>query len=90
MIKKAIVAHFTALLLFTFIYASLPEDTFEFSDRNRKPSLFDFFNMATTIQSGVGLTSLYPKSDFGIFFTTTQQLLMIVKNIFILHFFTRF
>lgn len=46
--------------------------------------------MSTTIQVGVGLTNLYPKSDFGIFFTTTQQLLMLIKNVFILYFFSRF
>lgn len=42
MIGKAILAHFISLLLFTFVYSSLPHGTFEFSDQNRTPTLLDF------------------------------------------------
>ena len=90
MLIKSILLHFASLIIFAIIYASLPTVTFKFADRDKIPTFIDFFNMSTTIQVGVGLTSLYPLTDLGLSLTTLHQLTMLVKNIFILYFFTKY
>ena len=90
MLFKSILLHLASLVIFTLIYWSLPTGTFKFSDRDTTPTFIDFFNMSTTIQVGVGLTSLYPMTDLGLSLTTIQQLTMLIKNAFILYFFTRY
>ena len=89
MIAKAVGAHILSIILFTFIYYSLPYGTYEFQVRDKIPNFWDFFNMSTTIQAGVGLTNLYPCNDFGLFITTVQQMMMLFKNVFILYYFSR-
>jgi hypothetical protein len=90
MITNAILIHLISLMLFAIIYASLPTGTFKFADRDREPGFIDFFNMSTTIQVGVGLTSLYPMTELGISLTTLHQLTMLIKNVFILYLFTQY
>ena len=89
MIEKALTAHLLSLILFAFIYYSLPYGTFGFNDDSKIPNFFDFFNLSTTIQAGVGLTNMVAKNDIGLFITTVQQIMMLFKNVFILYYFSR-
>jgi len=46
----------------------------------------DCFYFATTVEAGVGLTSLQPTTNLAKFMVCVQQIFMIIGNIFILYF----
>jgi hypothetical protein len=78
--------HIIALLLFAFIYYSLPNGHFILPpDLKRDLLLLDFFNLSTTIQAGVGLTQIIPATPLAQTVMSCQQLMLIVGNVSILH-----
>jgi hypothetical protein len=61
-------------------------DDFEFRDSQSKNSkrqrtAFDLLLLSTTVQAGVGVTSIYPKTDIASGLLILQQFIMISGNI---------
>lgn len=84
--------HLSCLFIFTYVYFSLYENEFEnVLEEGRKNlstnvKIMDCFYFATTVEAGVGLTSLQPTTNLAKFMVCVQQIFMIIGNIFILYF----
>jgi hypothetical protein len=89
---QGVVFHFICLAVFTIIYFALYETDFENiieedkNDLSEDVKLMDCFYFATTVEAGVGLTSLQPTTNRAKFIVSIQQILMIIANIVILYF----
>lgn len=88
---KGVLFHILCLTVFTLIYFSIYETDFENiieKEKNYLPEttkLIDCFYFSTTVEAGVGLTSLQPTSYRSKILVCIQQILMIIANIFILY-----
>lgn len=88
---KGVLFHVLCLILFTLIYFALYESHFENiieKEKNNLPTstkFVDCFYFSTTVEAGVGLTSLQPTTHISKILVSVQQILMIIGNIFILY-----
>jgi len=82
--------HLCSILIFTVLYLWAKDHYFQKQDNNPPITLMDTFLMSTTIQSGVGMTDISPKSTFGKMLLSIQQLLMIMTNVFTIYVFSTF
>ncbi len=83
---KTIVFHFLCIFIFTLLYFNF-KDNF---NRLQKPddfTMLDSLFLSTTIQSGVGLSDIYPISFYGKLIMIVQQLFMIMTHVFTLYIF---
>lgn len=91
-ILHGVLFHLFCLVIFTYIYFLLYENAFEnIIEEGRKNipldvKIMDCFYFATTVEAGVGLSSLQPTTNLSKLLVCMQQILMIVANIFILYF----
>ncbi len=89
---RGVLFHIVSLAIFTYIYFILYETDFEniIQDSHDEISIdikfMDCFYFATTVEAGVGLTSLQPTTNLSKFIVCIQQILMIIANIVILYF----
>ena len=88
LIFPSLFAQFFNIALFMLLYSVLPKGSFTVNNEVVEPKFIDVFNLSTTIQAGVGVTSLTPVTTLGKFIMALQQILMIAKNLTILYFFT--
>lgn len=86
---KAVIFSFICIAIFGFIYKIMGHENFH-NGRSDKITLIDYLFLATTIQSGVGFSDLYPNSDLAKLVIIIQQFIMISTNVFILYIFTTF
>ena len=77
--------HVFSLILFTFIYYSLPSGNFTIPNKNKQLLLLDYFNLSTTIQAGVGITQIIPITYLAQTTMSAQQLLLIIGNVTIVY-----
>jgi hypothetical protein len=75
------------IVLFTIIYYSL-DTQFDNLINKQKNSLIDFFQLSTTIQAGVGVTNLTPKTPYSKIALISQQFVMLTSHLFSLYIFT--
>jgi hypothetical protein len=73
--------------MFTLLYFLLT-DHFDKMSNEKHPELIDYFFLGTTIQSGVGYTSLTPITALAKFVMILQQMFMLSINVFLLYMFT--
>ena len=86
-IYNSFLAHLFFTLFFSFIYLALDNNNFKkLSDPI--PNYITFLNLSTTIQAGVGVTSLIPNSNLLELVMITQQLVSMGLNIIIYWYFT--
>jgi hypothetical protein len=91
LLLKGLGFHFISLAIFTIIYINLYSECFinTLHHYNKKlpenNKFIDCFYFSTTVQSGVGLTSLKPKNTKGKIIVCLQEILMIVANILIFY-----
>ena len=78
--------HVLCIIVFAVIYLNLAEE-FHLLEEHRK-SFIDFVLLSTTIQSGVGISELYPLSNYSKIAVITQQLLMLFTHVITLYVFT--
>ncbi len=87
-----VIFHICCLVIFTYIYFSLYDTSFEniieleTTNIPTKTKIVDCFYFATTVEAGVGLSSLQPTTSLAKFTVCIQQFLMIIANIVILYF----
>ena len=89
---RGVLFHIVSLAIFTYIYFTLYETDFEniiegsIDEISIDIKFMDCFYFATTVEAGVGLTSLQPTTNLSKFIVCIQQILMIIANIVILYF----
>ena len=83
---KTIVFHFSCIFLFTLFYFYWQEN-FNGPQKTGDFTMLDSLFLSTTIQSGVGLSNIYPISFYGKLIIIIQQLCMITTNVFTLYLF---
>ena len=84
---QTLVFHFTCVVMFTLTYFIL-SDHFDKMSNEQSPELIDYFFLGTTIQAGVGYTSLIPITPLAKFIMILQQFFMLSINVFLLYMFT--
>tara|TARA_B100000035_G_C21017802_1_gene562745 strand:- start:613 stop:909 length:297 start_codon:yes stop_codon:yes gene_type:complete len=90
LLLKGLSFHFICLAIFTLIYVAIYDECFintlQHYDKNlpKNEKFVDCFYFSTTVQAGVGLTSLKPTNAKGKLIVSLQEILMIVANILIL------
>jgi hypothetical protein len=82
-----ILIQFSFILVFSFIYYSALEQ-FTSNIPSYKLDYLDCLSLSTTIQAGIGLTSMQPQTHISILLTTAQQIVVIITAIFIVFNFT--
>jgi hypothetical protein len=85
-IFRTVLFHFLCIIIFGLFYFYFRND---FESHNKEPfSILDCIFLSTTIQSGVGLTDIYPINFNGKLLMTIQQVLLIMTYVFTLYIFT--
>ena len=81
--------HLFCISLFAYIYVYL-SDHFQSDniEKNRYTTFLDFFLLSTTVQAGVGISDLFPVSNYSKIALIIQQFLMILTHIITLYIFT--
>jgi hypothetical protein len=83
---RTVFFHFLCVAGFGMIYFYLKDDFSETQDDNLQ--IIDCLLLSTTIQTGVGVSDLYPTSFYGKLTMIIQQLLMLCTHIFTLYILT--
>jgi hypothetical protein len=84
---QTVTFQFACIVIFTLLYFIFSSH-FEKMSNEKEPELIDYFFLSTTIQAGVGLTSLTPITPLAKFIIIIQQFLMLTTNVFLLYLFT--
>ena len=84
---QTVTFQFIFIIIFTLLY-SIFSSHFEKMSNEKEPELIDYFFLGTTIQAGVGFTSLTPITPLAKFIMIFQQFLMMSTNVFLLYVFT--
>ena len=82
---RTVCFHFFCIIVFGVLYFYLKEDLAE--KEQQKLEIIDYVVLSTTIQSGVGVTELYPTNFYGKLAMTIQQLIMICTHVFTIYIF---
>lgn len=82
------IANIFFVALFMFIYYSLSHNHFTKSN-NKIPNIYDYLMLATGIQSGTGITTIYPTSNISKSLVSSQLLLLIALNILVIYIFIK-
>jgi hypothetical protein len=90
LVIRTMIFHLLCIIVFAYLYLYLSED-FDSSGQhkhNKYSSYLDFFLLSTTIQSGVGISDLYPISTYSKMIVIIQQCLMLLTHVITLYIFT--
>jgi hypothetical protein len=83
---RTVLFHFLCIIVFSLCYFYFKH---EFKCEEKEEfTIIDCILFSTTIQSGVGITDIYPISFYGKLIMLIQQLLMIMAHVFTLYIFT--
>jgi len=89
---KTVFFHFCCILFFGLIYLIFKDgfsrDLAYTINNKKEPEVIDCLFLATTIQSGVGYSDLYPITNLAKAILIIQQFIMISTNVFLLYIFT--
>jgi hypothetical protein len=89
---RTVLFQFLCVLLFGLVYLSFKKhfarDPAYTTDNKSEPEILDCLFLATTVQSGVGYSDLYPITDASKIVMIIQQFVMISTNVFLLYVFT--
>jgi hypothetical protein len=80
---RTVFFHFLCIACFGSLYFYLKDDFYEKEKSNL--DAIDYFLLSTTIQSGVGISDLYPTSFYGKLTMIIQQILMLCTHIVTLY-----
>lgn len=87
LVVRAFIFHMLCIIVFAIIYSNLNED-FHVTEEDDKKGFIDFILLSTTIQSGVGISDIYPLSYFSKITVIIQEMLMLFTHIITLYIFT--
>lgn len=83
---KTIVFHFSCILLFSLLYFYF-KDNFNRPQKEEEFTMLDSLFLSTTIQSGVGMSHIYPISFYSKIIMIIQQIAVIMTHVFTLYIF---
>jgi hypothetical protein len=87
LVIRTVLFHILCIILFAIIYLTLDEH-FHVTEKHDKKKMIDFVLLSTTIQSGVGISDLYPLSYYSKVAVIIQQMLMLFTHVITLYIFT--
>jgi len=83
---RTVLFHILCIFIFAFLYYYFRED---FKTQVKEEfTMLDYIFLSTTIQSGVGLTDVYPINFYGKLTMIIQQLVLIMTHVFTVYIFT--
>ena len=82
---RTVFFHFLCILVFTIFYYNFKKDFDNKTGENK--NVLDYLFLSTTIQSGVGMSDIYPISFYSKLLMICQQLIMIMTHVFTLYVF---
>ena len=85
-VLKALFVNVICIMIFSIIYINIAKDNF-MTQQNTLPEYIDCLLECITIQSGVGISTIYPVTNLGKLIIMIQQLLLICTNAITLYFF---
>ena len=85
LVFRTVFFHILCILIFSVLYYYFKED-FE-PHVKEEFTILDYIFLSTTIQSGVGLTDIYPIHFNGKLVMIIQQLILITSHVFTLYVF---
>ena len=83
---RTVCFHFLCILIFGIIYYNI-QYQFQHKNEHQRKSILDYIFLSTTIQAGVGFSDIYPTTSFSKLVMISQQILMIMTQVFTLYFF---
>lgn len=86
---RTLIFHFVCIIIFTILYSVFADDYNEKNEGDGSKTTTTFLDcvlLSTTIQSGVGISNLYPLNSIGKLIMILQQLIMMSANLFALYF----
>ena len=86
LVIRTVIFHFTCIIIFACAYYLLKDDLA--SKVKDKFTVMECLFLSTTIQSGVGITDIFPTSSHVQLLMIVQQLIMIMGNVFTVYVFT--
>lgn len=94
LVIRTVVFHMLCIIVFAFVYLYLAESfddkSTEHPDikKNNYKAAIDFLLLSTSVQSGVGISSIYPIQYYGKIAVIIQQLGVIMTHVISLYIFT--
>lgn len=83
---RTVLFHILCIIIFSILYYYFRED---FRPQIKEEfTILDYIFLSTTIQSGVGLTDVYPMNFNGKLVMILQQLVLIMTHVFTIYIFT--
>ena len=82
---RTVCFHFICILIFGIIYYNI-HPQFEHKIENARETFLDYILLSTTIQASVGISDIYPITNFSKIMLILQQLLMIMTHVFTIYF----
>ena len=83
---RTVIFHILCIFIFSLFYYYFRDD-FK-TEVKEKFTLLDYIFLSTTIQSGVGLTDIYPIDFYGKLIMIIQQITLIMTHVFTIYIFT--
>jgi len=83
---RTVLFHILCIFIFALFYYYFRDD-FK-TEVKENFTLLDYIFLSTTIQSGVGLTDIYPIDFYGKLIMIIQQLVLIMTHVFTIYIFT--
>lgn len=87
LVLRTFVFHILCIIVFAIIYFNLSEG-FRVTEEDDKKTFIDFILLSTTIQSGVGISGIYPLSYYSKVTVIIQQMIMLFTHVITLYIFT--
>jgi hypothetical protein len=90
LVIRTFIFHLLCIIVFSYLYFYLSEHFQNNKEKKneRYNSFIDFFLLSTTIQTGVGISDLYPISYNGKLAVIVQQIIMLLTHIITIYIFT--
>jgi hypothetical protein len=83
LVFRTIFFHLLCILFFAILYYNFKNHFY--SKHKTKITNLDYFFLSTTIQSGVGVTDIYPSTMYSKILLIIQQFIMIMTNVFTIY-----
>jgi hypothetical protein len=88
---RTVIFHLLCIIIFGLLYYYY-RDQYQYQYQNKyknteKTTFIDYIFLSTTIQSGVGLSDIYPISYYGKLTMIVQQIIMIMTHVFTIYIF---
>ncbi len=77
------------IVFFSLFYFILPEGSFKTTNDVYVAKYIDCFTFSTTIQAGVGITTMTPNTDFAKLLVSCHQICLIGLNVILLYIFLK-